>query len=512
MKNKDISASIRLLVKKDPSFSFIKNLTVGFPKAEIYLVGGAVRDMMLGRKTKDYDFVVRNIPLSTLIRQLKTIGTVNLVGKKFGVIKFAPTTPSHYSGSIDISLPRTEFSIGSTGHYRDFEIQSNPTLPIEDDLSRRDFTINALAWDIKKNNCIDPFGGQVDLRKKIIRTVGKPSARFQEDYSRVLRAVRFACSLNFQIEEETARAVIRFSKKLNQEISAERLGEKVDRNTLRVVPYEVIAKEMVKAFATSPVRAFDLYDVFGFFKALAPEMLTMKQCPQDARWHSEGDVWAHTRLALSIVESSAFRREFKENPAPPALIFAVMFHDIGKPATIQMPGKDPVDRIRYIGHDRVGADIALRIIDRLRLSSAEGMSIDSEIIHWLIKNHLLLLNAPIATMRNNTIEKYFFKDRSRGKLLLQLAFADGSASIRKDKKSGLETYRKFKPILRKFEKIHFANNRLPRPFLDGNEIMRLCGIKPGPRVGELRTVLREEQLSGRIKTKSDARRLLKENI
>lgn len=516
-------------------FSFVKKLFVAFPKAEIFLVGGAVRDTMLGRETKDYDFVVRNVSITRLQKFLQANGKVNLVGRKFGVLKFVPdgdvglfsrlqarSSGSHRKNNlpppaaehagpepIDIALPRTEFSIGNTGHYRDFHIQSDPSLPIEDDLSRRDFTINALAWDVKKNICIDPFDGQTDLKKKTIRAVGKPTARFQEDYSRALRAVRFSCSLNFTIEEETARAVARFAKKLNEEIaSEERLLKNSDSNTLRVVPHEVIAKEMVRAFAANPVRAFDLFDFFGLYKTLVPEILTMKKCPHDPRWHSEGDVWTHTRLALTRLSSSLFRREFGEDHASPLLIFAVLFHDIGKPATVQIPGKDPVDRIRYIGHDRVGADITRRVAERLRLASVDGMSVDTEALHWLVKNHLLILNAPIDTMRSNTIEKYFFADPLRGRLLRQLMFIDGSASLQKDMSPGLQAYRRFKKKLAEFERLNVRGAQLPDALLDGDEIMKVCRLKPSARVGELKTALREEQLAGRIRTKRDARQWL----
>lgn len=538
--NTGANAAIIKKLLSQKRFLFVKKLFAEFPKAEMYLVGGAVRDILLGRETKDYDFVVRGISVTRLQKFLQANGKVNLVGKKFGVLKFVqnrhsdlPAGREESQGAqkhrdlfraaadklsvirddtqepIDIALPRTEFSIGNTGHYRDFHIQSDPSLPIDDDLSRRDFTINALAWDVKKNICIDPFDGLADLKKKIIRAVGKPAARFQEDYSRALRAVRFACSLNFTIEEETAKAITRFAKKLNEEIAAqERLQKNSDSNTLRVVPYEVIAKEMVKAFAANPVRAFDLFDSFGLYKTLAPEFLTMKKCPHDPRWHSEGDVWTHTRLALSRLTSAMFKREFGEERASPLLVFAVLFHDIGKPATVQIPGKDPVDRIRYIGHDRVGADIARRVAERLRLASVDGMSVETETLHWLVKNHLLILNAPIDTMRSNTIEKYFFADPVRGLLLQQLMFIDGSASLQKNMSPGLQAYRRFKKKLAEFERLNVRGAQLPDALLDGDEIMKVCRLKPSARVGELKTALREEQLSGVIRTKGEAKKWL----
>lgn len=509
MKKMNITADTIKKLLKQKRFSFIKELFAVFPQSEVYLVGGAVRDLMLCKETKDYDFVIRNISINRLQKFLAIHGKVNLVGKKFGVFKFNPLSDKS-AEHIDIALPRTEFSIGHTGHYRDFTVQSDPYLPVEEDLSRRDFTINALAWDVRKNVCVDLFGGQDDLRKKIIRTVGNPKKRFEEDYSRMLRAVRFACSLGFTIEEETMKGIMRYAKKLNDEISADaHLTKNADRNTLRVVPYEVIAKEMVKAFVAAPVRAMDIYDELKLFRVLIPELNTMRGCPHDPRWHSEGDVWAHTRLALSRLQSAMFKKEFPNTVRSAQIIFATLFHDIGKPATIQIPGKDPVDRIRYIGHDRVGADIARRIAERLRLASVEGYGVDVDTLYWLIKNHLLILNTNIDLIRNNTLEKYFFVDRERGQLLQQLFFLDGSASLKKNLRPGLETYRRFKKKLADFDRRNAHGRSLPPALLDGDDIMRICTLHAGARVGELKLMLREEQLSGRIKNKKEAREWLK---
>ena len=160
---------------------FIKQLIKKFPKADLFLVGGAVRDEILGRETKDFDFVIRGVSKDNLQKFLTTQGKVDLVGKKFGVFKFKP---KGWKGlEIDIALPRTEHSINFSGAYKDFKIQSNAKLKIEDDLSRRDFTINAMAFNIKKQELVDPFNGQVDLKKQKIKAVGKPEQRFREDYS-----------------------------------------------------------------------------------------------------------------------------------------------------------------------------------------------------------------------------------------------------------------------------------------------------------------------------------------
>lgn len=519
-------------------FPFASSLFKTFPLAEMYLVGGAVRDTLLGRPTKDYDVVVRNVPITTLQRFLKQYGTVRLVGKKFGVLKFLPSTgnripsrlgpPSsnHLEGTrspvraigvftepFDIALPRTEHTQAGTGHYRDFKIKTDHRLPIEDDLSRRDFTINALALDLKTNAIVDPFGGVADIRKKLIRTVGEPQVRFREDYSRMLRAVRFACQLGFSIEDQTRTAILKNLKHLNDEIApAARLTKKIDRNTMRVVPYEVIASEMAKTFAAHSVRALDLYDDYGIFKLLIPDLLKMKTCPQEKRWHSEGDVWIHTRRALTVLSGKPFEKEFGKKNSSALLSFAVLFHDIGKPPTLQTPQTHNVDRIRTNGHDRVGAEMVRVIAERLRLQTAQDFDGDVDDLVWLVRNHLLILTTTVDTLRSRTIEKYFYDNLRRGQLLLRLVFCDSSASIQESGRAGLQAYRMFKKRKAKFEKQHRLTARkraLPRPLLDGDDIMRICHLKPGPRVGELREQLREEQLSGRIKTKKAAGKWLK---
>lgn len=495
-----------------PQPLFVSKLYAEFSKAEVYLVGGAVRDMFLQRTTKDYDFVVRNVPITTLQKFLKKYGLVRLVGKKFGVLKFLPKNNIRHSEPFDIALPRTEHSDTGTGHYRDFKIKTDYRLPIEDDLSRRDFTINALALNLKTGAIVDPFGGGSDIKKKLIRAVGKPTLRFSEDYSRILRAIRFACQFGFRIEQETEKAIRKNAKHLNKEVKPEkRLTSSIARNTMRVVPYEVVAKETVKAFIVNPVYAFDFYDNFGIFKLLMPELLAMKKCPQERRWHSEGDVWEHTRLALSVLSGKKFMQEFGEKNNSALLAFSMLFHDIGKPPTLQTPQTHGVSSIRTYGHDKVGADMARHIAERLRMTSASDFDGTADELAWLVRNHLLILTTTIDKLRSRTIEKYFYDNPRMGQLLVRLVFCDSSASLQKNNKPGTQAYQAFKKRRVQFEKQHHLTARkraLPPSLLNGDDIMWLCKIKPGICVGELRDALREEQLSGRVKTKQSAEKWL----
>src|SRR3989344_1450256 len=376
---------------------FVRQLQARFPRAEIFLVGGAVRDAILGRPTQDVDFVVRNVGKAPLERFLAQHGTVNLVGKRFGVFKFKPTGLSAYD--LDIALPRTEHSLQHSGAYRDFKISSNSALPIEQDLSRRDFTVNAMAWDLYGRRLVDPFGGMADLKKKIIRTVGAPRPRLGEDYSRLLRAIRFAGQLGFTIDKQTWSALRADIKKLNRSAGGE-----------RIVPFEVIAKELVKMFNANPVLALMLLDQSGALKLLMPELLKMKGCPQPRNWHAEGDVWKHTLLALRTLTSAGFQREFGREIIPATVIWGLVFHDVGKPFTISRS-----DRLRFNNHDSVSADIFSKTATKLRLSSA---GLDVEATSAIIARHMLLVHGQADKMRATTAEKYFFSDRFPGHLPL----------------------------------------------------------------------------------------------
>lgn len=478
-------------------------------------MGGAVRDALLSRPTKDYDFVVRKVPLVALERFLKRLGTVNYVGKKFGVLKFIPKNePKSGFEPFDIALPRQEVSTNNTGHYRDFTIKSDHRLPIQDDLSRRDFTMNALAYNLATGEIVDPFGGIVDIQTCKIRTVGVAEERFAEDYSRMLRAIRFACQLGFRIEAKTARAIRRCMSNINKQITLTNKisTKKRDANIMRAVPYEVIAKELLGAFTAHPVAALDICSELGVFRELIPEVEAMKKCKQPPRWHSEGDVFAHTRLALQALTSSRFKKEFPNHISDALLIFSVLFHDIGKPMTIKTPARDGVDRIRFDGHDRVGAESARRIAEQLRLQSVASAAVDPSRLAWLIQNHLLLLNSDLKKMKNNTIERYFFRDEYLGTTLLKLIFADSCGSVTEKGALGLDRYRAFKRRLKSFFMTSAARKKiLPKPLVNGYDVMKVCVLSPGPIIKTVLERVREEQLSGRIKTKKDALIFLKQN-
>jgi len=482
---------LHVKILREPSFKFIKELLAKFPKGEIYLVGGAVRDALLGKGgQKDFDFVVREVAMENLEKFLEKRGSVVLVGKNFGVFKFMPKSQK-LEEAIDIALPRTEHSLGAGGGYRDFKVQSDPAMPIEDDLSRRDFTVNAMAWNFKNKKLVDPYGGLGDLDKKILRAVGEPEARFKEDYSRMLRGLRFSIQLGFNIEDKTRLAF----KKMMPRINDLRDGKE------RIVPYETVAKEMAKTFWHDPPKAVELYEESGALYELMPEIFSMKGCSQPSNFHSEGDVWIHTKMAMANLVSRNFIKQFgREKPAA-EIVFAVLFHDLGKPLTIKTPERDGTDRIRFDGHDTAGAQAAEEICRRLKLDSfpdGSPLKVSPARVGQMIGKHMLLVQGKIDEMRPSTIEKYFFNPNFPGLGLLQLTFVDVMATIPEIGQPDLTNFRQMQGRINGLKKLVAKRNRLPPPILDGTEIMKNFKLPPGPKIGELLGVLREAQLSGEL--------------
>ena len=469
--------------------------------ARVYLVGGAVRDLILERPTKDYDLVVGSVPIPKLERWLADHGQVNLVGKTFGVFKWQP---AGWAGeAIDVALPRTEHVSVGSGQYRDFKIQSQPDLPIEDDLLRRDFTINALALDLENNNLIDPSRGLSDIKKGIIRTVGKPEKRFKEDLSRTLRGLRQACQLNFKIEPTTLEAITLLSQKSS---NGRRTGD-------WLVPREIIARELLKALQANPVMALGLFDKTGFIAQLLPEVEKLKGVPQPPEFHSEGDVWEHTKLALGSFEVPEWREFFGKSKPSLNVILATLLHDIGKPVTIKTPLKDKVDRIRTDGHDVAGAKMVPDICQRLRLTSftnPEAGQINTDTVTWLVQNHLLLAHGSPEIFKPATVYRYFLKDQIKGQELQQVIFADMHATRPHDGRlltpKLTELQNRIKEVGKKL-----TSGKL-RLLLSGEEIMKSFNIKPGPSVGLLLKKLEEAQLSSLVKTKRQAINYLKKQI
>ncbi|MBI5733751.1 MAG: CCA tRNA nucleotidyltransferase [Candidatus Kerfeldbacteria bacterium] len=479
--------------------SLSHQLTADLPQAEVYLAGGAVRDLLLERPTKDYDLVVRGVPADKLENWLERQGKVNLVGKTFGVFKWQPSSWPYED--IDVALPRTEHTLSHSGEYRDFNVQSDPNLPIEQDLQRRDFTINALALNLATGELLDSGGGEADIRAKIIRTVGKAEERLQEDSSRVLRALRLACQLDFTIDKNTWLAITAAS-----ELVA--VG-KINHNWL--VPREIIAREFLKSLIATPVKTLDLYSDSGLLKHLLPEIEALKNTPQPEIFHSEGDVYEHTKLALEGLSSPDWHHYF--GPSKPSLnvFLGLVLHDIGKPLTLETPETHGVDRIRTHNHEIVGRDLARHLIEQLRLTSYvdnDYGQINSDQVAWLVEKHLLLAHGQVAEFKPSTIHRYFLADEDKGQELLQVIFADIYATRPSDGRNlllGLDE------LLRRIKEL---KKSLPpeglKLLLGGQEIMTEFDLRPGPKIGQLLEALKEAQLEKRVTTREEAIKYLKE--
>ncbi|MFA4937410.1 MAG: hypothetical protein WC575_03960 [Patescibacteria group bacterium] len=483
----------------------IKRLTNGLksqhPQANIYLVGGAVRDILLKRPTKDYDLVVAGISGRQLEKSLQKMGKVVLVGKKFGVYKFTP--PNWQGEALDIALPRLDHAFG-TGRYRDVKIKTSSQVTIEQDLKRRDFTINSMAFDLVNNIIIDLVSGQKDLNNKIIRTVGTPGLRFQEDYSRLLRAIRFSCQLNFSIEPKTKQVIWQL---LTKAVLAKQASN-------WVIPREIIAREFLKSLKFNPPLAFELWDKTGFFKSLIPEIWAIHKIPQAKEFHSEGNVYEHTLLALKAFTSQRWQSFFPKQSPGLNVLLATVLHDIGKPLTLQTPKSHGVKIIKTPEHDIKGAELIPNIISRLKLTSyveATGNKIDPDLVEWLVAKHMLLVHGHPSEFKPGTLYRYFYKNQAWGLALQQVIFADSWATLPADGRKLFDRIIILRKRLKQLKSLLTKKGEL-KLLLDGNQIMKSLKLKPGPQIGLLLKKLTEAQLSKKVATPKQALIFLKKLI
>ncbi len=500
----DREAALARRINSDPQLAALPALYDRLPQSEWYLVGGAVRDFLMDRgQIKDFDLVVRRAQLDEVTGVLEERGKVDLVGRNFGVLKFWPKSEAGAAAGeepLDIAWPRTE-KAGGSGGYRDFQVQADPELPIERDLARRDFTINALAWDMKLQRVIDPFGGRGDIEQRTIRAVGDPEARFREDYSRMLRAIRLACQLDFKIEPATWEAIKRCMPRLDDERT---VGGPGQERTERVVPFETVAKELAKALAADPRRALELFESSGALFRLMPELERLAACSQSPEQHSEGDVWTHTKLALAKLTGPEFGAVFPGEKPSTETVLALLLHDVAKPETAAHDG----ERITFYGHEERGSHIVRSVSDRLKLPSAPGVKLDSDRLAWLVKNHLFPNLVRVDEVRKTTLFKYFLADREAGRQLLHLAFADASASIPRGGAPDLSNLRRLLEALAELERQIDPGTGKPPRLLTGKEIMSITGLEPGPGVGRVMELLAEAQLRGEVANVEQAREFL----
>jgi poly(A) polymerase len=325
----------------------------------------------------------------------------------------------------------------------------------EEDAKRRDFTINGMFFDPEKNEVIDFVGGRADLEAKLVRAIGDPAQRFAEDRLRMLRAVRFASVLDYKIDNQTWDALVANAASISA-ISAERIRE-----------------ELVRIFLSpNRVRGWDLLDHSGLLKNILPEIEAMKGCAQPEQFHPEGDVFKHTRLMLELLP---------EKVSLP-LVFSVLFHDVAKPSTATV---DETGRIRFNAHDRIGAEMTERIMDRLRLSRAE---IDATV--EMVRQHMVFKDVP--QMRVAKLKRFMARPTFEEELELH----------RVDCASSHQMMDNYEFLLSKREE--FANEPIiPPPLVRGEDLIAL-GLPPGPKFGEILEAVETRQLEGALSNREEA--------
>ena len=395
--------------------------------------GGCVRDRLRGVEPKDWDVATDARPEDVQRLFRRTVA----VGAQFGVVRVRED-----GGEFEVATFRAD------GAYLDGRRPEGVRFTTaREDAERRDFTVNGLFLDPATDEVIDYVGGRADLAAGVLRAIGEPAARFGEDKLRLLRAVRFAATLGFEVEARTWAAV--------RTMAAE----------IPIVSAERIRDELVKIFvAPTRVRGLDLLDDSGLLRVLLPELDACHGCEQPPQWHPEGDVFVHTRLMLSLLA---------ETVSVP-LVFSVLFHDIGKPPTARA---DPDGRVRFNGHEAVGAEMTERVMTRLRFPRAE---IDATVTG--VANHMAFKD--VQNMRTATLKRFLARPTMDDELELHRVDCAGSHGFL-DNLAFLRAKRE-----------EFAHEPLiPRPFVNGRDLIAL-GLKPGPAFGEILEAAMTRQLEG----------------
>ena len=415
------------------------------------IVGGWVRDRVMGRASKDLDLEVYGVDAQRLRQLLESIGRVDMVGESFQVYKW---------GGIDVSLPRRESKSGR-GH-RAFEVTGDPSMSIEEAARRRDFTVNAIAWDPLTGEYLDPFDGRGDIGRRLLRVVDRE--RFLDDSLRVLRAVQFAARLDLRLDDE-ARELCRAA-------------------ALDDLPPERVWGEIEKLiFAPRPSIGFALAMELGVVARLFPELQALAGCPQEPEWHPEGDVWVHT---LQVIDQARGRVGDLPRPQQIAIMLGAVCHDFGKPATTAV-----IDgRIRSMDHEEQGVAPTHAFLDRINLRSIDGYDVRQQVA-GLVAHHL----KPGAWFKvRDEVGDGAFR-RLAHKVDLEL-LARLAASDCQGRHPGVFDCTAMDWFLERARSLG-VEHRPPAPILLGRHLLEL-GLKPGPRVGEILKAVYEQQMEGSV--------------
>jgi poly(A) polymerase len=462
---------------------------------QAYLAGGCVRDLLLGRTPSDYDVATSATP----DRVLQLFPRCFAVGAHFGVVLVSSSADSCAEGEnltgesappqVKLAPPQVaqvEQVVTEVATFRSDGVYSDGrhpdavryTLSAEEDVQRRDFTINGLLLDPlrllrgggvleeifaepqKLRSAVeDHVGGLADLDAGVVRAIGKPAARFEEDHLRMLRAVRFAARFGFALDPATATAMRTLAPRMAA-VSRERVRDE-------------LTKMLVEGHAR---RAFELLDETGLLAEVLPEVARMKGVEQPPQYHPEGDVWQHILLLLAQLEPGCSK----------TLAWAALLHDVGKPATFQRAA----DRIRFSGHAEVGVAIASELCRRFRFSNEE-----TEQIVALVAHHMRFMDA--LRMKESTIKRFLRLDR----------FAEHLALHRMDCLAGSGYLENWKFMQERWQSTP-AESFHPQPLLTGHDLIA-AGYLPGPEFRDLLNAAEDAQLEGQIHTAEEALALLR---
>lgn len=414
-----------------------------------YLVGGCVRDLLLGREPADYDVATDATPDQVM----RIFPETYAVGAQFGVL-LVPVGRSLSAGregkTAEVATFRSDISYSDGRHPDAVRFSKSP----QEDVQRRDFTINGLLLDPLTDEVLDFVGGRKDLETGIIRTIGDPELRFSEDKLRMLRAVRFAARFEYTIEPATFFAIQKLAPEIHR-VSRERVRD-----------------ELTKMLTEGHARpAFLLLDQSGQLLEVLPEIGAMKGVEQPPQFHPEGDVFVHTLLLL----------ENLPQPCPTSLAWGALLHDVGKPPTFRVAP----DRIRFDGHVDVGVKMAEEICRRLRFSNH-----DTEQILALIKNHMRF--AHVQQMKESTFKKFARMPRFEEHLELH----------RIDCQSSHGDLTSFNFTSEKMASLPPEAIR-PAPLISGDDLIE-AGYAPGPQFKEILGAVEDAQLEGRLHSKPAA--------
>ncbi len=403
---------------------------------EALFAGGCVRDRLLGREANDVDIATSARPEEVL----KLFPGSNEVGAHFGVV-----IVKHQGVHVEVATFRTD------GSYKDGRrpVSVEFSTP-EEDAKRRDFTVNGLFEDPDSGEVIDYTGGVADLRAGVLRAIGDPFARFNEDALRLLRAVRFSTTLGFEIEADTKAAIITCAHLL-EKISPERIRDEFSKILL------------------SPLRRWgvELLVETELMQFIVPEFLATIGCEQPPEWHPEGDVYVHTCIMLEMLEAKA----------PLDLCLATLLHDIAKPPCRTYDEEE--NRIRFNGHDTMGAEMSETILRRLRYPNEVIASVTA-----MVSRHMQFMN--VQKMRTAKLKRFMASPDFPKEMELHRVDCGSSNGFTDNYEFLLEKGAEFA-----------AEPLIPPPLVSGRDLIEL-GLKPGPRFKDLLDAVETEQLEGRI--------------